>query len=192
MRNYVLFHIAILHFLITLPTVFSANITVKQDGTGDTQTIQAALNAAQNGDTIIIGDSKTYVEDLTASPFLAQVGVPAAAVSSFTLMAADGVKPVIQAANAETSQRMSVLGLTGRDMLGFAIWGCQGVTIQGIEIVNLENEVNAFNVQSSLVIVDSDRVTVQDCTVRGPNQKSAHEGNAILIAGVQADRKSVV
>lgn len=172
--------------LFLLPQAFTATITVKQDGTGNHKTIQAAFNAAQNGDTIIIGDSGKYVEDLTASPALAAAGIPAAPLASFTLKAADGMKPVIQAANLESSQRMSALGVPGRDMLGFVVWGCKGVTIQGIEIVNLENVVNAFKVESSLVIADSDGVTIENCTLRGPNEKSSNEGNALLIAGVQA------
>ena len=71
-------------------------------------------------------------------------------------------------------------------MLGFVLWGCKGVTIQGIEIVNLESTVNAFNVESTLTIADCDTVTIENCTVRGPNEKSEHEGGAVLIAGVQA------
>lgn len=180
-----LFFIASLALLV-LPLAFSATLTVKQDGSGNAKTIQEALNAAKNGDTIVIGDSGKYVEDLTASPVLVQLGIPAANLSSFTLKAADGMKPVIQAANAESSQRMIGLGLPGRDMLGFVIWGCKGVTVQGIEIVNLENVVNAFKVESSLVIVDCDTVTVENCTLRGPNAKSSNEGSAMLIAGIQA------
>lgn len=180
-----MFCIAVL-VLLALPLAFTATITVKQDGTGSAKTVQDALNSAKNGDTIVIGDSGKYQEDITASPILAQAGIPAANLSSFTLKAADGMKPVIQATNAETSQRMSVLGLPGKDMLGFVIWGCKGVTIQGVEIINLDNTVNAFNVQSSLVVVDSDGVTIDNCTLRGPNQKSEHEGCALLIAGVQA------
>ncbi|MGC9327790.1 MAG: right-handed parallel beta-helix repeat-containing protein [Candidatus Hinthialibacter sp.] len=168
------------------PLLFSAEIIVKQDGTGDAATIQAALQAAQDGDTIIIDDDGRYVEDVTASPTLASLGIPAAPLSSFTLKAAEGRTPVIEAANADSSQRMAALGIEGKDMLGCVIWGCSGVVIQGIEFMSLDNEVNAFNVQSILVIADSENVTIENCTFRGPNAKSSGEGNAVLIAGVQA------
>jgi hypothetical protein len=162
-------------------------IIVKKDGSGDAVTIQAAFNAAANGDIIEIGDDEKYIEDVTVSPALAQAGIPASPIASFTLRAASGKHPVIQAANAVTSQRMIALGLPGQDYLGFVVWGCKGVMIQGIEIVNYENTVNAFNVQSSLVIADSADVTIENCTIRGPAARSPGEGNGILIAGVQAN-----
>lgn len=181
-----LFFIALLFFAL-LPVVFAATITVKQDGSGNYKTVQAALDAAKNGDVIVIGDNGKYVEDLTASPVLAALGIPSANLLSFTLKAGEGMKPVIQAANAESSQRMTGLGLPGRDMLGFVIWGCQNVVVQDLEIANLENSVNAFNVEASMVIADSNSVAIDNCTVRGPNAKSEHEGCAVLIAGVQAN-----
>ncbi len=164
----------------------SATLSVKQDGTGDATTVQAALNAASEGDIIEIGDNETYVEDVTVSPVLSQAGIPAAPLSSFTLQAADGMHPTIQAANLETSQRMSAIGVPGRDLLGFVVWGCKGVTIKGIEFVNPLNEVNSFNVQSILVIVDCADITIEDCVIRGSGAASPGEGNGILIAGVQA------
>lgn len=171
---------------IGIGLVHSATLIVKQDGTGDAATVQAALNAASEGDTIEIGDNGTYVEDVTVSPVLSQVGIPAAPLSSFTLQAAGGMHPTIQAANLESSQRMSIVGVPGRDMLGFVVWGCKGVTIKGIEFVNPSNEVNAYNVQSIFVIADSADVTIDDCVFRGPGASSPGEGNGILIAGVQA------
>ena len=166
-------------------TAGAGTILVKQDGTGDATTIQAALDAASNGDTIEVADNGRYVEDLTASPVLAQAGL-APALASFTLKASEGKKPVVEAANAETSQRMIVLGVGGRDMLGCVLWGCNGVTIQGIEFANLENAVNAFNTSSSLVIADSANITVENCTIRGPGERSPGDGSGILTAGVEA------
>lgn len=171
------------------PSSRAKTIVVKQDGTGDATTIQAALNAASDGDTVEIGDDGTYVEDVTVSPFLAQAGLPAAGLVSFTLRAAEGKHPVVQAANADTTERMIVLGIGGRDMLGCVIWGCKGVTVQGIEFANPnpENAVNAYNVSSTFVIADSADVTVEDCTIRGPGEASPGEGSGVLIAGVQAN-----
>ncbi len=164
----------------------AATWIVKKDGTGDTTTIQEALNQAASGDIVEIGDDGTYVEDVTISPVLAQMGIPAAPLLSFTLQAAEGKHPVIQAANLESSQRMSAIGVPGRDMIGLMIWGCQDAAIQGVEIINLENTVNAFNVQASLVIADSVNVSIQGCTIRGPAAASSGEGAGIIIAGVQA------
>ncbi|MBN2326542.1 MAG: right-handed parallel beta-helix repeat-containing protein [Candidatus Omnitrophica bacterium] len=186
MRGHTFLWVLALFMLPIHPLLFSAEIIVKQDGTGDAATIQAALYAAQDGDTIIIDDDGLYVEDCTASPALALLGIPSAPLSSFTLKAAEGRTPVIEAANADSSQRMAALGIEGKDMLGFVVWGCTGVSIQGIEFITNDNEVNAFNVQSIMVIADSENVSIENCTFRGPNARSSGEGNAVLIAGVQA------
>lgn len=169
-----------------VPIADAKTIVVKQDGTGDATTIQAAMDAASNGDVIEIGDDGRYVEDLTASPVLAQAGL-APALASFTLKASEGKNPVVEAANAETSQRITVLGIPGRDMLGFVLWGCNNVTVKGIEFAGLENSTNAFNVMSVLVIADSANVTIEDCTIRGPGERSPGEGTGVLVAGVQAN-----
>ncbi len=180
------FLMAMVCVAFTVSAAWSATIVVKQDGTGDATTVQAALMAASDGDTIEIADDGRYVEDVTASPVLAQAGLPAAPLMSFTLKAAEGKHPVIEAANADTSQRMSVMGIGGRDMLGLVVWGCKGVTIQGIEVAAFENTVNAFNIQTSMVIADCDDVLVEDCTIRGPGVASPGEGIGLLVAGVQA------
>lgn len=186
MRHAAIWCLGLSFFFGSVALALSATIVVKKDGTGDATTIQSAFNAASNGDVIEIGDNGTYVEDVTVSPVLAQAGIPAAPLLSFTLQAAAGTHPIIQAANLDSSQRMTAVGVPGRDMLGFVVWGCKGVTIKGLEIDNLKNEVNGFNVQSNLVIADSADVTIEDCVIRGPGAPSPGEGNGILIAGIQA------
>ncbi len=165
----------------------AAVIVVKQDGTGDATSIQSALNSALNNDIVAIGDNGTYIEDITISTILAQAGIPAAPLLSITLRAAPGTSPSLQAANDESTQRMNFLDIPGKDMLGLVVWGCDNVVIEGIEIINLENTVNAFNVQSALVIADCQNITVENCTIRGPGVRSPGEGSGILIAGVLAN-----
>lgn len=50
-------------FVIPDPVVFSQTITVKQDGTGDFMKIQAAVVAANNGDTVLVWPGE-YIENV--------------------------------------------------------------------------------------------------------------------------------
>ena len=59
MRNRFQFSFAVL--LVT--NLFAANFTVKTDGSGDHTTIQAAINASSNGDTILVY-AGTYTENI--------------------------------------------------------------------------------------------------------------------------------
>lgn len=57
MKKSILFLIVILYFTVKL---FSSSYTVKQDGTGDFTSIQAAINASTNGSTIIVYPGRYY------------------------------------------------------------------------------------------------------------------------------------
>jgi pectin methylesterase-like acyl-CoA thioesterase len=51
----------IIFFLLLLPLLaITQTITVKQDGTGNFTTIQAAVDSAQNGDTVLVWPGVYY------------------------------------------------------------------------------------------------------------------------------------
>jgi len=85
-----------------LPHLQSATIAVP----GDHATVQAAVNAAADGDIIEITNSAVYNEDVTIAKTL-------------TLRGAEGQRPTIQ--NANSIERFAHLGIIGPDCLGTVV-----------------------------------------------------------------------
>ena len=152
------FGLGLLATFLVVGVSWGATITVKQDGSADATSVQAALMAASNGDTIIIGDSEVYEEDLTA-------GAAADLVASFTLKAAEGQTPTIRAVNQ--MERLGALGYPGIDFMGTFFFGCQGVVVEGITFENATVEMNAAGLSASLALFDCSDITIRNCTVRG-------------------------
>ena len=164
---------------VFVSTATAATITVKRDGTGDVPSVAMALGAISNGDTIVIGDSATYEEDLTA-------GAVAGLAASFTLRAAEGQTPTICAANGMA--RLDPLGLPGTDYLGAVFFGCQGVLIEGITFENQTTSVNMAGVSSILALIDCSNITVRNCTVRGAGGMGTDypaQNQSIIVIGMQ-------
>lgn len=165
---------------------WGATITVMQDGSGDATSVQAALAAAENGDTIVIGDSEVYEEDVTA-------GVAAELVASFTLKAAEGQTPVIRAVNQ--TERLGALGFPGIDFMGTFLFGCQGVVIEGITFENMTVEANVAGLSACLALFDCSDVTVRNCTVRaagGEGTGYPADNLGLVVGGVQTAPTGVV
>lgn len=157
----------------------AATITVAQDGSGVVKSVQAAFAAATNGDEIVILDDGVYEEDV-------MTGAGFQMVASYTLKAAEGKKPIIRAANK--LPRLITLGIVGVDYMGFALLGCQNVSIEGITFENLSFDYNGAKYGAALTIADSVGVSIKNCTFRGAGaeEDKYNDGlnSTIFVAGL--------
>jgi parallel beta helix pectate lyase-like protein len=162
-----IFSIILLCVIIASP-VFAGTITVAQDGSGDVNSIQAAVATIANGDEIIILDSAIYEEDLTA-------GAGAGFAAQFTMKAAEGQTPTIRAIN--TAERLGDLGIPGIDRLGVLVSGCVGAVFEGIIFENQTTEVAANDISSAIALMDCNDTTLRNCTIKGAGgQGTAYAG----------------
>ncbi|HOE10089.1 MAG TPA: right-handed parallel beta-helix repeat-containing protein [bacterium] len=164
---------------LIVSTAMGATVTVKKDGTGTVASVAMALASIKNGDTIIIGDSATYDEDIIA-------GAAAGLAASFTLRAAEGQTPTIRAKN--NMERVEALGIPGIDYMGALFFGCQGVLIEGITFENSTTALNAGGLSAIVSLFDCSNVTVRNCTIRGAGGAgTGYPGDnlSIITAGVQ-------
>jgi hypothetical protein len=157
----------------------SATITVGPSG--DYQTVQAAVDAAQAGDVIEIS-SGTYVEDVS----IGDINQPLVnRKDEITLKAAEGATVTIEAANTELRvESLVALGADfgSEDRAGLFVYG-NNVTIEGITIYQPSNEPNGLEgspFNAALTIISSD-VTVRECVIMGPG---GAEGGDLLGAVV--------
>ena len=89
-------------------------ITVRQDGEGDFTTIQAAVNAARNGDEIVIADSARYRGQVSLSK------------PGLVLKAADGSRPVVDGESMR--QHAIILEPTAKGSCVVGLRCCGGTT----------------------------------------------------------------
>ncbi|MFH1741232.1 MAG: right-handed parallel beta-helix repeat-containing protein [bacterium] len=166
-------------------SAMGATITVKKDGSADIDSVALALATISNGDTIIIADSATYEEDLTA-------GALPGFAASFTLKAADGQTPVIQAVNGLA--RLEALGIPGTDYMGALFFGCQGVLIEGITFQNLDVSANLAGISGVLTLMDSSDITVRNCTIRAAGAEAGYPADNVnlILAGVTMPPTGIV
>ena len=143
---------------------FAAELTVKQDGSGQYKVIQDALKAAKSGDTVIVS-AGTYTEDLS----IGSLNNPPTKQDNITLKSAAGEKVTVITANK--SNRVSALAAVGADIgdidyFGFFIYG-DGVTVDGISFIQKSETVNSLNVAATIAIISSN-VTIRNCEIEGP------------------------
>ncbi len=167
--------------LLIVSGASAATIAVKQDGSGDHTTIQAAIDASAEGDVIVIS-AGTYTEDVSVG----DMNVPSIKKSNLTLKAADGEAVEIVAAN--TSMRFGGLDAAGfspgpQDMFGFIVHG-DNVVIEGLKIVQPNETPNALNVNLSLTINGADCI-VRDCEIVGPGAEA--DGDIVGLVGAVLD-----
>ncbi|MDX9754807.1 MAG: right-handed parallel beta-helix repeat-containing protein [bacterium] len=166
------FLIAVLSAAVLSPG-FSAELTVKQDGSGNYQTIQAALNAAQPGDTITVY-AGNYKEDLS----IGNVNMPPLKKDNLTLQAAEGAEVVVEAANGVS--RVQALAAAGADFgpidyFGFFING-DNTVIDGIKFVQKTEGRNALNIATAVIVISS-HVIIRNCEIEGPG--TSVEGDCV-------------
>ena len=155
--------LAIILAVAVAAVAMGGTVTVRKDGTADAASVQVAIAMANNGDTILIEDSATYEEDLTA-------GEMAGLVKEFTLKAADGQTPVISSVNE--MERIEGLGIPGTDYMGTFFFGCQGLLIEGITFENLSTNGNAAEISGVLSLFDCSDVVIRNCTIRAAGGRS--------------------
>ncbi|MEW6238834.1 MAG: right-handed parallel beta-helix repeat-containing protein [Candidatus Omnitrophota bacterium] len=169
---------AFLSLLITGGAAYSATLTVNKDGSTGYATIQSAIDAAQEGDTIVIRGG-TYNED----PNIGHINMPPLKKNKLTLIAANDEEVVINLAN--NSNRTGSLASLGadfgaNDQLGFFIYG-DNVTLQGLKIVQTGTAVNNLGIAISLTIISS-YVTVTDCELVGPGAETAGDFVGMVVS----------
>lgn len=170
---------------LVLPA-FSATLTVKQDGTGDHATLQAAINAAAEGDIIIVSDG-TYVEDISVGDF----NFPSVIKNDLTIMAENAGQVTITAANQVS--RMGGLAAAGNDAgpidyFGFMING-GNITLDGLVIQQPAADNNLLGINAALAIGGPD-VTIRNCTIEGPGLEV--EGDVLGAVVVSLDVASLL
>lgn len=161
----------------------AATIIVKQDGSGNATTINAAISQAAAGDIVEIADSQTYNEDVTVS-------------KSITLRAATGSKPVIIATNTTPAR--------GAWMLVYAAFGAPtstpddyglyvtapNVRLEGLTIRNTHAGQNPFSFSTS-VSFEATGGTVVNCDIAGQVLAALAFSN-IAAAGIASNNQFTV
>ncbi len=159
---------------------FAATLTVKQDGSGDFQTVQAALDAAESGDTVEVY-AGTYNEDIGIGHF----NVPSLQKDNITFRAAEGEEVEIIATNTE--QRLSGLAAVGydpgpTDQMGFVING-DNIVIEGIRFVQNSPAPNLLNINVT-VTVGGSNIIVRDCEIVGPGAEADGDIVGLVVAAM--------
>lgn len=114
-----------------MPTVI-----VKQDGSGDSTTIQGGLNLASANDTVEIQDSETYSEG--------EIKAVSPVKASITIRAASGQTPILDGGNTEPTaiefyNDWTVEGLTIRNYTGVSHNGAGLVAVAGVRTVTINS-----------------------------------------------------
>lgn len=168
-------------FLVVSVSAQAATLTVAQDGSGDFTTIQAAVDAAADGDEIIISGG-TYTEDVT----IGHLNVPLVKKDNLTVRAAEGESVIIDVPNEADRVQALPLDFGESDILGVFIYG-DNVVLEGITINQSTTVVNMLEAAPSAaaLTIISPNVTIRNCTITG---SSTFDGDilGILLANLDA------
>lgn len=159
----------------------AATLTVAQDGSGDFTTIQAAVDAAAEGDEIIISGG-TYAEDVT----IGHLNLPPLKKDNLTLRAAEGETVIIDLPNESDRVQALPLDFGDVDILGVFIYG-DNVVLDGLTINQPTTTVNMLEAAPSAaaMTIISPNVNIRNCTING---SGAFDGDiiGILLANLDA------
>jgi len=151
----------------------STELTVNDDGSGDYETIQAAVDEAESGDTIV-------VEDGTYDPFESNV-------ENITITAADGTAPTVTASEEDIKQRKQIVYLgktdvtfSGIDVEGPARGSGVGVRIGTSAAFEATNaEVSGVEITNVLTGIQAGS-NADNSLIRGNNVSTAEVGVSVI------------
>jgi hypothetical protein len=157
-------------------SAYSAEITVNAG-----ESIQAALDAAVPGDTVIIS-AGIYQEDIS----IGDLNAPGNRKDDITLKAADGASVEIKI--PQEANHLAGLAALGADFgaadrMGFIIYG-DNVVIEGIKFTQISGELNNYDVSSTVTVLSSN-VTFKNCEFDGLGVDVA--GDAVGLAVTPLD-----
>jgi hypothetical protein len=162
--------VIVLYFSLSIG-LFGAELRVRQDGSADFTSIQAAINAASAGDTVLVLDSATYTEDVTIG-MLAPGQLESRA--NLVLAAAEGEQPVVQAAN-----QVDRFALGAPDFGGLMVFS-SGATVRGFRIINSgDPAASALGLATGLSIHASG-VSIMDCEISQEGGTVGPTGAAVV------------
>ena len=167
-------------------TAFAATHTVNPDGSGNFTTIQAAIDAAAEGDVIVVAAGE-YTEDLTLGHLS---GAAPVFKNNLTIQAETAGSVTINAANqADRFKALEALGADfgAVDLLGVVVNG-NGVVLDGLKIVQPSeqlNELDAANINAALTII-SPNCVVKNCEIVGAGADIGGDSLGLLFANMDA------
>ncbi len=164
----------------------AATHTVNPDGSGDFTTIQAAIDAAAEGDVIVVAAGE-YTEDLTLGHLN---GAAPEFKNNLTIQAETAGSVTINAANqADRFKALEALGADfGEiDLLGIVVNG-DGVVLDGLKIVQPSEELNqldAANINAAITII-SPNCVLKNCEIVGAGADIGGDSLGLLFANMDA------
>ena len=177
-----------------LPNIIAATINIP----GDYSTIQAGIDAAVSGDTVIVG-ANTYHENVTLADGIilrSQSG------ATSTVIDADGSGSVVTMTDSSTLDGFTVQNGAGTVYLGAYQTG-GGIYSDGVDNVTVQNCIITNNSVSGsglvgalgggMVAIDTTNLTISNCTFSNNSTTSTGgDGGGLTIAALNLDASTTI